>query len=154
MPRKKTRKPNVDPVSYIVTISSYATDYSISLGTDWEEAPYSRSYSITIEGKLTITTSKKISQGTPVKMQFLSSDAELDPKFKPTCVGTLSNYKDRLQAYAILESRDVHYLLSILATGKAEVLNLYGSELYHNKSKLTSIRLTTNFEWEDWEEPA
>lgn len=151
MARKKTPNPTSNPVTYIVQISTYSAEYLRSLGDQFNDGPYSRTFGLIVEGTIKHTTSKKVSEGTPVKLHFISSDYELDPKHPPIAVGSLSSYKDGIHGHLSVESKDAHYLLSILATGKAEALDLFGSEMFRRQSKLLSFRLTTSFEWQEWE---
>lgn len=154
MPRRKTRDRSSQSVTYIMALATYSAEYLRSLGDQFDDGPYSRNFGLKIEGTIKHTTSKKVSEGTPIELHFISCDRELDSKRPPTCVGSLSAYKEGIKGLLSIESKDAHYLLSILATGKAEALDLFGSEMYRRESKLLSFRLTTRFEWEEWQSPA
>jgi hypothetical protein len=154
VPKKRKPKPREYPVTYIASVDRYAADYSFSVGSghDYDLHPYSEHFSIQIDGVVKITTSAKVKLGTPVKIHIMGSVRDVDEKFKPLGVGFMDSMKGYLNAIISLPPQSVHYLLTLLETGKIEVVDLFGSEMKHRHSTIRSFRATTAFEWQDWKE--
>ena len=154
MAKKRKSKPREYPVTYISTVDRYSADYSLSVGSghDYDLHPYSEHLTIQIEGEIKITTSTKVKLKTPVKIHIMGNLRDVDEKSKPNGVGFMDSMKGYLNAIISLPPSSVHYLLTLLETGKIEVVDLFGSELKHRHSTIRSFRATTAFEWEDWKD--
>lgn len=153
MAGKKKKQP-ITAEYYIITPSSYSSNYDYSLGSDLREGPYSQYLSITIKGVLRITTSKKVKPNVSAEIYILSKTLkpETDDDFIPKCIAQLSFREGALYCCVILPVEGVHYVLSMLNSGKVEAVVLFGNEMLRNKADIRSFEISTVFEWKDWEE--
>jgi hypothetical protein len=151
MGRKKKEKIQ-PPVTYILDVKSYSSDYSFSIGQKDDDTPYNEYRTIDIEGEIKITDSTKVRPATLVALHIMSSVTEVDPSFKPKCVGHLNYIESRVNAFVSLPPDSVQFVLSILKSGKADAVDLFGTELYRKQALVRSFRITTKFEWNDWAE--
>lgn len=149
MGRKRKEKAS-QPVSYILAIKSYSSDYSFSVAQKHDDTPYNEYRTIDISGEVKVTNSTKVRPSTLVDLHIMSSHIESDSDFKPRCVGHLNYADSRINAFVSVPVDAVLYILNILQSDKTDAIDLFGSELYRKQAPIRSFRLTTKFEWSDW----
>ena len=151
MARKRSQATKDEPATYIVKITSYSADYSFSLADKKEDHPYHEYLWLELHGHVTATTSKKVLLETPVKLHVMSESREIDPDCKPRGVGHLDMNQGKLEGSVSIPQSSIPFLFSILESKKAEVADLFGTEIYRRQIMIRSFRVTTNFEWSDWQ---
>lgn len=149
MSRKRKEKTQ-PPVTYILDVKNFSSDYSFSIGQKEDDSPYNEYRTIDIEGEIKITDSIKVRPATLVALHIMSSRMEIEPSFKPKCVGHLNYMDSKVNAFVSLPPDSVQFVLSILKSGKADAVDLFGTELYRKQALVRSFRITTKFEWGDW----
>ena len=151
MAKRKSPATKDEPSTYIVKIANYTADYSFSLADKKEDHPYNEYSWIEIHGHVAATTSKKVPIETPVKLHVMSESREIDPDCKPRGVGHLDLIHGKLEGSVSIPSSSIPFLFSSLESQKAEVVDLFGTEIYRRLIMIRSFRVPTAFEWSDWE---
>jgi len=100
---------------------------------------------IEIRGPLAYTDSKKIEVGTHVELTIYIQTKVDDSEF----IGGLSKYSEGLSMYAWMPWHDAMFFHQILMSGRCEMLEVFGTDLYRRRGWVRRVSLSRKYEIEE-----
>lgn len=99
---------------------------------------------IQLTGPLASTGSKKVDVGATIDLTIVIREQVEDDEF----IGIMSKGKDLLTANVWMPWQDAMYFHQVLMSGRCEMLEIAGTELYRRHSLLRRVGLNWKYEWD------
>ncbi|MHC2531907.1 hypothetical protein [Bradyrhizobium diazoefficiens] len=144
---KRRRKPPVEFVDYIVEIDSWDFTYWLALNTLRNALdPYHEHRHVAIKGRLLRPTGLKTDRMEVSLFPSINLEEECRKDLKPTAVGAIEAYPERLDASLGIPSNALTPILQMLIAGRLKFVVMRGSKFRYRSARLHSYSLGTKFE--------
>jgi len=155
MARKKMKK--VDPrtihADYVIDMRENAKCFAELQYSSTKRGPRGNQQiemssipTLNIKGRLSFTESKKIELGTKVDVLIYIAE---EPRVEEY-IGIIDKYKEALQVVLWLPWEIVNHLHLTFISGKAEMVTLFGTELYRRSASVWGIDTKAEYDIQDY----
>ncbi|MCK1698161.1 hypothetical protein [Bradyrhizobium sp. 144] len=144
---KRRRKPTEEIIDYIVQVENWDFTYWLALNTLRNALdPYHEHRHVEIKGRLLRPTGLKTDRMEVSLFPSISLEEERRKDLKPTAVGAIEAYPERLDASLSIPSDALTPILQMLIARRLKFVVMRGSKFRYRSARLHSYSLGTKLE--------